>query len=106
MVTSVAAVARPWKTTTRGARHCPACGHSHAQRAPRSPWRGWGRVVQRWMALGFNRLVCIQTSSQYPRFVTPVRLVKHPSCDATQRQERLRTSHAISANTTQRSTIR
>jgi hypothetical protein len=28
--------------------------------------------------LGFSRVVCMQTSSQYPRLVTPVRLVKCP----------------------------
>src|SRR5256885_15751871 len=31
------------------------------------------------IVLGFSKLVCMQTSSQYPRLVTPVRLVKHPS---------------------------
>jgi hypothetical protein len=32
--------------------------------------------------LGFSRFVCMQTSSQYPRLVTPVRLVKHLNRDA------------------------
>src|SRR3990167_5781366 len=34
------------------------------------------------IALGFSKLVCIQTSSQYPQLVTPVRLVKRLNRDA------------------------
>src|SRR3954451_14611276 len=36
------------------------------------------------MVLGFSRGVCMQTSSQYPRLVTPVRLVKHLPCSKAQ----------------------
>jgi hypothetical protein len=65
---------------------------------------------------GFQQLVCIQTSSQYPRLVTPVRLVKCPAQGAPHAGNRklnggmarppraLRRS--INANTVRRSAIR